>query len=156
MGLHFLCSVWYAVLGSFLATLNLFCEERYGISHDLDEFFAYDFMKVRESACRFAPIHPGQYTLNLQLLPFSICALTMCCRYGSALKKRVCGLIVQCTFLGAFFFTFLTSFPGPFAANHRVHAFFESVYFNDGIPTIPGALDTLRRLSRTSDLVVVT
>ena len=49
MGLHFLCSVWYAVLGSFLATLNLFCEERYGISHDLDEFFAYDFMKVRES-----------------------------------------------------------------------------------------------------------
>ena len=50
----------------------------------------------------------------------------------------------------------LTRFCGSLAANHRVHAFFESVYFNDGIPTIPGARDTLRRLSRTSDLVVVT
>lgn len=36
----------HAVLGSFLATLNVFCEDRYGISHELDEFFAYDFMKV--------------------------------------------------------------------------------------------------------------
>ncbi|GJP41196.1 hypothetical protein CLOM_g872 [Closterium sp. NIES-68] len=41
-------------------------------------------------------------------------------------------------------------------ANHRVHDFFKSDHFNDGIPIIPGAFDTLRRLSHFTDLVVVT
>ncbi|CAI5481090.1 unnamed protein product [Closterium sp. Yama58-4] len=41
-------------------------------------------------------------------------------------------------------------------ANHRVHDFFKSAHFNDGIPIIPGAFDTLRRLSHFTDLVVVT
>lgn len=41
-------------------------------------------------------------------------------------------------------------------ANHRVHAFFESRHFNDGIPTIPGARETLLRLAGFCDLVVVT
>jgi len=41
-------------------------------------------------------------------------------------------------------------------ANHIVHEFFKSDYFNDGIPPIPGASESLSRLSQTCDLVVVT
>ncbi|CAI7908374.1 unnamed protein product, partial [Closterium sp. NIES-53] len=50
----------------------------------------------------------------------------------------------------------LPSLISPLAANHRVHDFFKSTHFNDGIPIIPGAFDTLRRLSHFTDLVVVT
>lgn len=41
-------------------------------------------------------------------------------------------------------------------SNHIVHEFFESDHFNDGIPIIPGAFETLARLQGSCDLVVVT
>eukprot|EP00850_Spirogloea_muscicola_P004966 SM000022S07180 [mRNA] locus=s22:301528:302998:- [translate_table: standard] len=41
-------------------------------------------------------------------------------------------------------------------ANHRVHAFFESDHFNNGIPPIPGAREALQRLSSYCQLTVVT
>lgn len=41
-------------------------------------------------------------------------------------------------------------------SNHIVHEFFKSDHFNDGIPTIPGAFETLARMSKTYELVVVT
>lgn len=82
------------VLGSFLATLNVFCQEEYRISHDVSEFFVYDFMKIWK--CSQAE------------------------------------------------------------ANHRVHQFFESEHFNEGIPPIPGAFEALQRLSGYCHLSVVT
>ncbi|KAJ9530448.1 hypothetical protein QJQ45_012424 [Haematococcus lacustris] len=41
-------------------------------------------------------------------------------------------------------------------SNHIVHEFFKSEHFMRGIPVIPGAYDSLVRLSETCDLVVVT
>lgn len=41
-------------------------------------------------------------------------------------------------------------------SNHIVHEFFQSPHFAAGIPPIPGALESLRRLSAHCDLVVVT
>ncbi|KAH7300304.1 hypothetical protein KP509_24G055200 [Ceratopteris richardii] len=41
-------------------------------------------------------------------------------------------------------------------ANDRVHAFFESEHFKDGIAPIPGALKSLVQLADFCDLVVVT
>lgn len=41
-------------------------------------------------------------------------------------------------------------------ANDRVHAFFESEHFKDGIPPIPGAFESLVRLADFCHLVVVT
>lgn len=41
-------------------------------------------------------------------------------------------------------------------SNHIVHEFFKSPHFNDGIPIIPGAYESLSRLSSHCDLVVVT
>eukprot|EP00245_Coleochaete_scutata_P010577 TRINITY_DN3742_c0_g1_i1.p1 TRINITY_DN3742_c0_g1~~TRINITY_DN3742_c0_g1_i1.p1 ORF type:complete len:410 (+),score=60.99 TRINITY_DN3742_c0_g1_i1:138-1367(+) len=41
-------------------------------------------------------------------------------------------------------------------ANHRVHAFFGSKHFNQGIPPIPGAIQALLRLQTECHLVVVT
>eukprot|EP00897_Mesotaenium_endlicherianum_P007954 jgi/Mesen1/7187/ME000037S06546 len=41
-------------------------------------------------------------------------------------------------------------------ANHRVHQFFESEHFNNGIPAIPGARAALERLSSYCQLIVVT
>lgn len=82
------------VLGSFLSTLNLFCEESYSIRHELHEFYVYDFMKIWKCSQE--------------------------------------------------------------EANHRVHEFFASAHFNDGIPIIPGSGETLRRLAHYTDLVVVT
>lgn len=41
-------------------------------------------------------------------------------------------------------------------SSHIVHEFFKSPHFNDGIPIIPDAFDTLQRLSAHCDLVVVT
>lgn len=41
-------------------------------------------------------------------------------------------------------------------SNHIVHKFFESDHFNDGIPIIPGAFETLGRMQAHCDLVVVT
>lgn len=41
--LSLLCS---AVLGSFLKTLTLFCEDEYEIFHELEEFYEYDFKKI--------------------------------------------------------------------------------------------------------------
>ena len=37
-----------------------------------------------------------------------------------------------------------------------VHSFYKSRYFREGIPVIPGALETLQRLSKTSELYVIT
>lgn len=42
------------------------------------------------------------------------------------------------------------------AANDRVHAFFESEHFNNGILPIPGAYETLLQLASYCRLVVVT
>lgn len=41
-------------------------------------------------------------------------------------------------------------------SNHIVHEFFKSDHFNDGIPIIPEAFETLSRLSQHCELVVVT
>lgn len=41
-------------------------------------------------------------------------------------------------------------------SNHIVHEFFKSQHFNDGIPVIPGAFDSLLRLKSHCELVVVT
>ncbi|KAI8469855.1 MAG: hypothetical protein J3K34DRAFT_377511 [Monoraphidium minutum] len=41
-------------------------------------------------------------------------------------------------------------------SNHIVHEFFKSDHFNDGIPVIPEAFDTLQRLGSWCDMVVVT
>lgn len=41
-------------------------------------------------------------------------------------------------------------------SNQIVHEFFKSQHFTDGIPVIPGALDTLTRMSESYELVVVT
>lgn len=41
-------------------------------------------------------------------------------------------------------------------SNQIVHDFFKSPHFNDGIPIIPGAYESLSRLSAHVDLVVVT
>ena len=41
-------------------------------------------------------------------------------------------------------------------SNHIVHEFFKSKHFKEGIPTIPGASDSLTRLRESCDLVVVT
>ncbi|GAX75339.1 hypothetical protein CEUSTIGMA_g2784.t1 [Chlamydomonas eustigma] len=41
-------------------------------------------------------------------------------------------------------------------SNEIVHEFFKSPHFSNGIPTIPGALETLTRLGESNDLVVVT
>lgn len=41
-------------------------------------------------------------------------------------------------------------------SNHRVHAFFASKHFCDGVPPIPGAKEALARISRECELLVVT
>eukprot|EP00775_Hariotina_reticulata_P008207 gene8207-8398_t len=41
-------------------------------------------------------------------------------------------------------------------SNYIVHEFFKSDHFNDGIPIIPGAFESLCRLATNCDLVVVT
>lgn len=41
-------------------------------------------------------------------------------------------------------------------SNHVVHEFFKSDHFNSGIPVMPGAFETLSRLSEDCELVVVT
>lgn len=82
------------VLGSFLASLNVFIAERHSLNYDVSEYSVYDFMKVWR--CSQAE------------------------------------------------------------ANDRVHAFFESEHFKDGILPIPGAHESLIRLTSYCHLVVVT
>jgi hypothetical protein len=43
-----------------------------------------------------------------------------------------------------------------FAANEKVHDFFQSRHFTSGIPPIPGAYEALQRLASFCSLVVVT
>ncbi|KAJ7289976.1 hypothetical protein O6H91_10G104000 [Diphasiastrum complanatum] len=82
------------VLGSFLATLNIFIAERYFLRHNLSEYHVYDFMQIWN-----------------------------------------CSQI---------------------EANQRVHAFFESEHFKDGIFPIPGAYQSLLRLAEYCNLIVIT
>ena len=41
-------------------------------------------------------------------------------------------------------------------SNELVHAFFESTHFHEGVPVIPGALNSLQRMGDFCDLMVVT
>ena len=110
----------YAVLGSFLSTLNIFCTEAYSTRHELHEFYVYDFIKVHKDSGAFTCQRSvgGCFLPHVPLLQIWNCSQA--------------------------------------EANERVHAFFDSPHFTDGIPPIPGAWEALQRLKQHCHLVVVT
>ncbi|KAK4370157.1 hypothetical protein RND71_009632 [Anisodus tanguticus] len=172
------------VLGNFVSALNEFVADRYSSYHLVSEYHVYEFFKFLSlpSPISFSFLHstvfafshlfflPALFSLRLRLLLLYYCI--SCSTFSSHVLAPTLLLFL---FLHASTsaYALLASAPPTsisllvlsletllLSACHfsdiRVHEFFKTSYFKTGIRPIPGARQTLQKLSRFCNLSIVT